>query len=680
MGTFPDPTGEPKQSPERAPEAGPRWHGLPEAVYDFVNANPNTVLLETSRFDAANHRSFLFVDPVRILIARQPEDLLRLFSQLDAAAAEGLHVAGFFSYECGYSLERTDPLVPQSEQVLRAWFGVYASPYIFDHARGEFERGEIGRRLDVPLATAGLDSLRRADSMADRGVDHTADCGANRTAMPLSQGIDGQLSLGINRQEYDHRIRQIKELIAAGETYQVNFTDAVDFETSCSAAAVYRALLTGQRVSYGAWCNLGEQQILSFSPELFFRIQRDSAGRKITVRPMKGTMPRGLDTGEDELAARRLQNDEKNRSEHVMIVDLMRNDLGRICETGTIQVEDLFSVERFQTLLQMTSTISGQLRSGVGSAEMFRSLFPSGSVTGAPKIRTMQIIRALERQPRGIYTGSIGYIAPSGESVFNVAIRTLVMSSTDRSEGLPAAVHMGVGGGIVADSEAEDEYRECQLKCAFLTRAVPAFQLIETMRWEGEYRLLSLHLDRMEDSATYFDFHWDRRSVLEQLNKLAELFRSDNIYRVRMLLGREGELSVEFSEFQESSGSVSVKLSGEKTSSGDLYLRHKTTHREMYHRLSAEARAGGFDEVLFANEKGEVTEGAVSNIFIEREGKLLTPPICCGVLPGVFRRQLLETVPNVEEGILTVDDLKTADAIYLSNSLRGLRKVTALSL
>jgi para-aminobenzoate synthetase/4-amino-4-deoxychorismate lyase len=353
-----------------------------------------------------------------------------------------------------------------------------------------------------------------------------------------------------------------------------------------------------------------------------------------------------------------------------MIVDLLRNDLGRICATGSIQVDGLFAVERYKTLLQMTSTVSGTLRSKISYYDIFRSLFPSGSVTGAPKIRTMEIIRELERTPRGVYTGAIGFISPHGTSIFNVAIRTLVMKD--------GRARMGVGGGIVADSEPSDEYRECLLKAAFLTRPRNDFQLIETMLWEKDFFLLSMHLERLESSAGYFNFAFNRQAVLSRLYELSNSFAAGKSYRVRLLLRSDGNFTVENSELHEEPCTISVQLSPERTSSTDVFMRHKTTQREIYNRGYTEAGAAGFDEVIFQNERGEVTEGAISNVFIKKSGKLLTPPLTCGVLPGVFRRHLLKTDPSVEEGIVTVEDLKTADAVFLCNSVRGLREVKSI--
>jgi para-aminobenzoate synthetase/4-amino-4-deoxychorismate lyase len=608
------------------------WTALPEGAHAAVAAQAGSVLLETSRYDPSNQRSYLFLHPEETISAHTPDEIPRLFARIEAALLQGFHVAGFFSYECGTHFERFAGPSAKAEELPLAWLGLYRNPLVFDHALGRFEG---------PAPT--LPSLLPAPSMPDL--------------------IPPGLTLEISPEDYRARILEIQQYIAAGDTYQVNFTDRVSFPMHAEPSVLYASLLRQQPVAYGAFLNVAGQHILSFSPELFFRID----GGRILTRPMKGTMARGLDAAEDRQAALRLQNDEKNRAEHVMIVDLLRNDLGRISQTGSVVVEELFSVEKYETLLQMTSTIAGLLRPGVGFYEIFRSMFPSGSITGAPKLRTMEIIRELEPRPRGVYTGTIGFIAPNGSSVFSVAIRTLTIK-----DGLAC---MGVGGGIVADSDPREEYRECQLKAAFLSRPRTAFQLIETMLWEKEFRLLPLHLDRLQASAAYFDFSFDREAVLKRLRELSDSFEDGASQRVRLLLDANGEITVSNSELQAEPDFLRVKISEQRTSSTDVFLRHKTTHREQYNRALAAARAEGFDEVLFVNEKGDLTEGAISNLFIEREGELLTPPLACGLLPGIYRRHLLATRTNAAERILTLTDLCTADAVYLCNSLRGLRTV-----
>jgi len=612
---------------------------LPESIAPLVGETPGSMLLETSRPDAENNRSYIFLHPLRILDAQTPDEIPGLFQRIEEALAEGCYVAGFLSYESGYCLQGIADEMPHSLPL--ACFGVYREPIVFDHILGTFS--------GPPLPTLP----------AQIATPHTAPA-----------FTEDEIALSLAPEAYRDKIAQIKEQIAAGATYQVNFTGRIRLRTEASPAELYLALSRQQPVAYGALVNLAGRAILSFSPELFFRV-RD---RQIVTRPMKGTWPRGLDSAEDALAALTLHHDEKNRSEHIMIVDLLRNDLGRICTTGSIRVDDLFRVERYPTLLQMTTTVSGSLRAGLRWHDLFRSLFPSGSVTGAPKISTMRIIRELEDSSRGIYTGSIGFLAPTGDACFNVAIRTLEMEN--------GAATMGVGGGIVYDSDSTAEYAECRLKTAFLTRSQPPFDLIETMLWSDGYTLMPLHLDRLRLSCEYFDRPFDATGIEACLHVLAATFAPLSRHRVRLTLDRHGKIALTSSPLMPNpaSGTATcrVTLAAERTTSNDLFLRHKTTHRPLYDQLFAAAEHAGFDEVLFCNERDEVTEGAISNIFVRIAGHLCTPPLACGLLPGVFRSYLLDTLPRAEERILTLADLRAADELYLCNSVRGLRRITHL--
>ena len=617
------------------PHSPRHWLALPQDFRDKAARSINTVLLETSRYDATNHTSYLFSKPTRFILAHRLEDIPTLFQQLETALNQGLWVAGYLSYECGYHFEKFEGVtLPRP----LAWFGIYSEVEIFDHFQAI-------QASEQPIAPQKKESSARHEPIAPSAA------------------------LQISKACYIAAIAKIKEHLAAGDTYQVNFTDRLALTSSLSAVELFAALSAQQRVAYSALLNIEGASIISLSPELFFRIDGD----RISTRPMKGTMPRGLDAQDDDRVANLLRNDAKNRSEHVMIVDLLRNDLGRICRAGSIQVETPFSIERYETLHQMTSSVIGRLDPGISFYDIFRALFPSASITGAPKHRSMQIIRQLERQPRGVYSGAIGFINPNRSSVFNVAIRTLIMRE--------GHVTMGVGGGIVADSDADDEYRECLLKASFVTNRHEPFQLIETLLWDGEVALLDLHLDRLESSALYFDFPFDRshiRADLEHLTKCS-VFRGRTPHRIRLTLAADGRLAKEISQISNQDSEIKIWLTDERTCSSDAFLRHKTTRRHQYDRLYETARNGGFDEVIFTNERGEITEGAISNIFIEKEGKLFTPPLASGVLPGVRRRHILETCTGSEEAVLTLRDLKAADGIYLCNALRGLRRVISFS-
>ncbi len=609
------------------------WKQLPAHWHTIACNRPNSVLLQTARFDAANNKSLLFLDPIRILTISRLDEVLELFSHIEEALLDGLHVAGYLSYECGYHFDHLADLDAGPQSPPLAWFGIYRNPIVFHHETGTTEQNSLSLPASSIISSA---------------------------PNPLAEDVE----LNIAKQLYSDRIYRIQQYIETGDTYQVNFTDSVSLPIAVSPDAAFAALLKQQPVPYSALLNAAGQHTLSLSPELFFK--REQAN--ITTRPMKGTMPRGLDLAEDAAAALLLQEDGKNRAEHLMIVDLLRNDLGRICAMGSVHVDDIFSVERYATLLQMTSSVSGKLNAGLSYYDIFKALFPSGSITGAPKIRTMQIIRELEQSPRGIYTGAIGFISPGGIAAFNVAIRTLILKD--------GKAHMGVGGGIVADSTAAEEYRECKLKAAFLVRPRHEFQLIETMLCDREFFLLPLHLDRLQSSAAYFDFPFDREAVQFKLAKTAGQFGANERHRVRLLLDEAGQATITSTALCHEEFTGRVRLSAERTASCDVFLRHKTTHRSLYDAEFAQARAEGFDDILFMNEKDEVAEGAISNLFIQKGDRLLTPPLASGVLPGVFRRHLLETNPAAEQRVLFLPDIVAADGLFLCSAVRGLRRVT----
>ncbi len=636
-----------------------RWHSPPAEIYALVEHTPATVLLEDAESATAKPsatephagNSRLFTAPLRVLIANDTAELPNLFAEIERAVAAGHFAAGFFTYECGHFFEATVPMRPshQPAQPL-AWFGIYDGCYLFDHQSGTFPGG------DPP----GLEQFR-----------------AETLHPQPSTEPQLETTLTLTNRQYAERIAAIHEWIRAGDVYQLNFTGPMQVHAPESSAALYQGLRSRQPVAYGAFLHCPpDRRILSFSPELFFRVDHDAATRRITTRPMKGTAPRGRTNREDRDLAEWLRNDPKNRSENVMIVDLLRNDLGRLCNYGSVRAESLFSVERYPTLLQMTSTVMGELRPGVGFQEIFRALFPCGSITGAPKVRAMQLIAAIEDQPRGVYTGAIGFFSRE-LTVFNVAIRTLDLNGERGT--------MGIGSGIVIDSDPVDEFRECLLKAEFLTRAsnppTDAFSLIETLLWNGEFPLIELHLDRLEDSACYFAFQCDRSTAKAALLAHAASFAASNQQKVRLLLDRDEKLHIE-SELLPASTIIGrakparIRIAPQRTDPGDPMYFHKTTHRPLYAEAFKAAAGAAFDDVLFLNQRGEVTEGAIHNVFVEKDGCLFTPPVECGLLPGVHRRYLLETRPSTIERVLYPQDLRNSDAIFLSNAVRGLRLAT----
>lgn len=607
-----------------------QWHALPPEIYTLVERRPGTVLLESAPGGGVSR---LFLDPQRVLEARDSVSLLQLFLDIETATAAGLYAAGWFAYECGGALEPAAAGRARAYAPL-AWLGVYARAYVFDHGAGRF----VG---DEPPGLAGL---RAPDATAARV----------------------EMQPALSEVEFARRIEAIHAWIRAGDVYQLNFTFPLRGRAQGGAAAVYARLRQRQPVEYGALAHWSAgRHVLSFSPELFFKVECDGGERRMTTRPMKGTARRGRTTAEDAALAAALRNDAKNRAENVMIVDLLRNDLGRLCRYGSVRTEELFAVERHSTLWQMTSTVTGLLRENVRAAEMMRALFPCGSVTGAPKVRAMQLIAELEQEARGVYAGAMGYFARES-AVFSVAIRTLELEGEE--------ARMGVGSGVVIDSRAEDEYRECLLKAEFLTVEQPEFALVETLKWRDGYSLLEMHLDRLADSAAYFGFGCARDAVRAVLLRAAESFRG--AVRVRLLLDRAGKVRVESEPLQTAAeDELRVCVSPERMDAQDRFLYHKTTHRPVYAREFARAQAEGCADVVFLNRAGEVTEGAISNVFVEKDGQWFTPPVACGLLAGVYRRHLLETRPEIEEKVLRVEDLRDADAVYLANALRGLRKV-----
>jgi para-aminobenzoate synthetase/4-amino-4-deoxychorismate lyase len=630
-----------------------RRHSLPAEVYALVEHTPATVLLECGKEKITETDSKscarIFSAPVRVCVANTAAEIDGLFREINAAVEGGLTAAGFFSYECGNIFEPKSGLRASRPGHPLAWFGIYERAYRFDHETGTFPDGE----------PAELANFRVSGEKPD--------------------AVDVEASLALAEKQYAERIAAIHEWIRAGDVYQLNFTAPYRVRVRGSVAALYARLRERQPVEYGAFLHWSTgRRILSFSPELFFRVDEDNSGRRITTKPMKGTAARGRTTGEDRERAEWLRSDLKNRSENVMIVDLLRNDLGRVAKFGSVRVEAMFAVERHPTLWQMTSTVTAELRAEIGYEEIFRALFPCGSITGAPKVRAMQLLAGLEEQPRGVYTGAIGYFSPR-RTVFSVAIRTLEL---DGNTGI-----MGVGSGIVIDSDAGEEYKECLLKAEFLTGSGGRFperlQLIETMLWEDGFPLLELHLDRLMDSAEYFDFACERETVKAALMGYALEFKEGSQRRVRLLVDREGCMDIGDEAVKKDSGEdsgrdakpVRVCVSRERTDAKDRMLYHKTTDRRFYQEAFKVAVNHGFADVLFMNQRGEVTEGAISNVFIEKEGRWLTPPVESGLLAGVYRRYLLETRALVEERVLYPEDLRRANAVYVSNAVRGLRKV-----
>ncbi len=462
----------------------------------------------------------------------------------------------------------------------------------------------------------------------------------------------------VDEDAYTISISAIREHIREGETYQVNYTIPLTCPFTGDAMAYWEDLGRAQGAGFAAYLDLGSEKVLSLSPELFF--QRN--GCRVVTRPMKGTAGRGRWLEEDVIMRDTLAACPKNRAENVMIVDLLRNDLGRIAVPGSVVATSLFEVERYETVWQMTSTIEATLLQDIGLPELFTALFPCGSVTGAPKIRTMELINRFERAPRGVYCGAIGIVRPGGDCMFNVPIRTITVRPEERR----ALFH--VGGGVTWDSSAKGEYDECLAKMRFLSQPYEGFQLLESLLLErGEYFLLDRHLRRLQESACFFDFKYDDIAVRRLLEAQRVAF-PHSAHKVRLLHNRAGDALVEVAELPPSSGkSYRVGWAVTSVSSTDVFLHHKTTRRGVY--TAAIASRPDCDDVLLVNERGDVTESCIANIVAQIAGQLVTPPRDCGLLAGVFRQELLEQ-GELRERRLTPADLIRAERVWLVNSVR----------
>ena len=581
--------------------------------------------------------SALYTGAIEIIRAETPAEVPASLARLEGASARGLHAAGFLSYELGYILEpRLAHLMPANRTVPLLWFGLFRAPAILSSA--EVQAWLATRTSDVPQLSS------------------------------ITHSWDGPA--------YEERFDKAAAYIQAGDIYQMNLTLRARFKLEGSPVALYRELRQKQRVAYGGIIETGDLTILSASPELFI----ERSGQSITTRPMKGTSPRAGSETADAEARRVLATDAKQRAENLMIVDLMRNDLGRIAETGSVHVTDLFTVETFKTLHQMTSGVSATLKAGTSLTELLEAIFPPGSITGAPKIRSMEIIAELEDEPRGVYCGAIGRISPDGHALFNVAIRTPVFTPDGRGE-------MGIGSGVVADSVGHREYAECLLKMQFLTDKVRRFSLIETLLFdpadpalaaEDGFALLRDHLQRLSTSAHYFGFRCNLEAVRAALVAKAAADPAAR-QRVRLLLDEDGGITVTTAPLPAAAPNAVMRyaISPTRLKSTDLYLFHKTTERQLYDSEWQHFHDTlDTDEVLYLNENGDLTEGSRTSIFVERDGRLLTPPLAAGLLPGVLRAHLLASGRAVESR-LTPADLKDGH-VFLGNSVRGLVKGVAI--
>ena len=550
---------------------------------------------------------YTFTQPIKELKTRDLAEVADLLAQVESYQEQGYYVVGYVSYEAA----------PAFEEKL----AVYKAPLLAEYLL-YFTVHDRVETSPIPLTYEEVD-------LPSKWQEETS------------------------ATDYEKAIAQIHHHLRQGDTYQVNYTVQLKQELSSNPFATYNRMVVEQEAGYNAYVEHDEMTVISMSPELFFE-QND---RELTTRPMKGTTQRGLTDQEDLEQASWLEQDPKNRSENMMIVDLLRNDMNRISEVGSEHVERLCQVEQYSTVWQMTSTIKSQLRPDVELVEIFRSLFPCGSITGAPKIATMEIIKNLEPQPRGVYCGTIGLLLPNGRRIFNVAIRTIQLHQGQ-------AIY-GVGGGITWDSTWESEYREVHQKAAVLYRKQPRFQLITTGKISQKQLLFEdQHLERLTKASRYFAYPFDPKKLRQKIEEECQVCDVNQDYRLRIGLSKSGEIELSRQILAPLSPSFcKARLCLQEADLNQSFTYFKTTHRP---HLSL-----GKQEIIYHNAAGELLETSIGNLVLKINGKLYTPPIRLGILPGIYRQHLLET-GQVKEKITTLEDLNQAEAIYGCNAVRGL--------
>ena len=579
----------------------------------------------------SDSESLVFRRPLERVLARSAEEIVPALARLDELRESGCWLAGYIAYEAGYAL------IPTLLPMMPAEPGTLIDFYAF----------RAPERLSADATDTLLVSLTTGPAQLT------------------------DLTFGESRAHYLQQLAKLRQHLRDGDTYQVNYTMRLGVALAGCPVALYRQLRERQRVRYSALMLLPEQSVLSLSPELFLR----KRGERLESRPMKGTAPRGATPSEDAAIARSLPADEKQRAENLMIVDLMRNDIGRLARVGSMKAERLFEVETFETVHQMISVIEGDVERSLSLQQLLEGLFPCGSITGAPKIRTMEIIRALEATPRGLYTGAIGYITPENDITLSVPIRTLTLDSASRRGTL------GIGGGITWASEPTAEWDECLLKARFLTGLVRDMRLIETCRVEPGATMpnaIAAHLKRMRRSAGVFSFPFDEARLRESLACFIGERQAALAEKLRFTLDANGEVAISAEAIAASTDIARVVLSTEIVDADSLFRRHKTTRRELYNSEYARVAEQGYYDVLFFNQHDELVEASRHNVLVKLNGEWLTPPVSAGALPGVHRAALLGD-GLVKEAAISRSDLSRAEALRLCNSVRGQVDVTLVA-
>ncbi|KGX91326.1 para-aminobenzoate synthase [Pontibacillus halophilus JSM 076056 = DSM 19796] len=577
----------------------------PELYFEFADKEGNLIPRQ-------------FQNPVAVIEVKKVHDIEAAFTRIEQYVVDGYYAAGYVAYEAAPAFDHAFQVNQQEEgSAPLMWFGIFNEP--------------VHERLSM---------------------DETASYEVK------------DWSIDVDYESYNDRIQKVKQAIEAGDTYQLNYTTRLRTLFKGNARAFFQQLHANQQASYSAYLDLGSYQVLSASPELFFH----KYGDQLVTKPMKGTIKRGTTLQEDNRLKDELYHSEKNRSENLMIVDLLRNDVGRMATPGSVKVPKLFSVETYPTVHQMTSTITGTIDPDIELYQLFKNLFPCGSITGAPKVKTMEYIASLEESKRQVYCGAIGFITPEREAIFNVPIRTVLIDSTT------GIAEYGSGGGITWESTSHGEYEELYTKAKLLSEQRPDFRILESIRWDGGvYQHIHLHMQRMEDSARYFGYPFQSEKFIEALTQFSQQLGSGP-YKIRLTLSREGEFHVEAEEIKAEITNAKCARAKFPVPSNDPFLYHKTTYRHVYNVHKENAPSDAFS-VLLWNERHEITEFTIGNVVLQIDGHYYTPPIQSGLLGGVYRKKLLDE-GTIEEKTLYVTMLEQADSIWMINAVRGWVKVS----
>lgn len=572
----------------------------------------NKVIFFSSQSKGNPEHFLLFTNLVREIVCFERSKIKSKLLLLNNYIEKGYYIAGFICYETGGVFNE---IILKNKNLPYFYFGIYKKP---EYIKIKFDE-------------------------------------TNKEKFAIYNINDN-----INFDEYKKSVKKINFLLKNGEVYQINYCFKKKFRFAGDGFALFLELMKKQMTEYSAFICFDDYNILSLSPELFLNIKKN----KLTMKPMKGTIIKGNDNNIKNI------RDEKNLAENIMIVDLIRNDMGKICKPNSIKVPKKFTIEKYKTLYQMTSTITGKIKDKVKFSEIITALFPSGSVTGAPKRRAIQIINLLEKECRGIYTGTIGFFHKEN-AMFNICIRTPVINvKTGQGE-------MGIGSGIVYDSKIAKEYKECQGKANFFVSLVEDFKLFESILYNKKsgFFLFSQHIARLEDGCKKFGFKYNIRKIKKELIKCVQKIKSDYNFKIRIFINSKGEIKTDFFKISDEKKEVRLTISREKVNSKNVFLYYKTSKREIYERNMKKAKQNGYDEIVFLNERDELTECATSNIFIEKNGIFYTPPVKCGLLNGTYRQYLLNSNPKLyRERILYKKDLTDASDVFICNSVRGIRK------